>query len=414
MISWIAEGQIAANHAGEGDPGMESQAISANLQRLRHARGMSQQSVAATSGISRVAYRSIEKGESVPKYATLDSIARALDAKPEDLLAPVRTIKTIRFRAQKKMKRRDQVVADVTRWLDDFNDLERRLHDRVGCDRLMAVSNRLARIKDRADRPVVVANEARKALGLADDEPVRDICGLLESAGVKVFPRAVASEGFFGLSVGPSEGGPAIVVNVWDRISVERWIFSAAHELGHLLMHLDAYDVSESREDKREEIEANVFAGHFLMPEPVFRREWQYASGLPFVDRVLKVKRIFRVSYKTVLYRLVSNQWVDSGIWARFQGECQRRYGKTLCRTDEPEALLSDAFFVSAPEAHRAHEPDQLTKSDFVEGRLPKLVRRAIEAEEISLSRGAEILRLDLQAMRRLTASWAEESPHGA
>jgi len=33
---------------------------------------------------------------------------------------------------------------------------------------------------------------------------------------------------------------------VWERLSVERWIFTAAHELGHLLLHLDAYDVSKT------------------------------------------------------------------------------------------------------------------------------------------------------------------------
>jgi hypothetical protein len=38
--------------------------------------------------------------------------------------------------------------------------------------------------------------------------------------------------------------------------------------------------------------------------EPVFEKEWQNTRGLPFLDRILKVKRMFRVSYKTVLYRL--------------------------------------------------------------------------------------------------------------
>jgi hypothetical protein len=33
-----------------------------------------------------------------------------------------------------------------------------------------------------------------------------------------------------------SDGGPAVVVNVWGRLSVERWIFTAAHELGHLMI----------------------------------------------------------------------------------------------------------------------------------------------------------------------------------
>lgn len=65
-----------------------------------------------------------------------------------------------------------------------------------------------------------------------------------------------------------------MVVNVWDRVSVERWIFTAAHELGHLLLHLTSYQVDESTEDKGQEVEANTFASHLLMPEETFRKEW--------------------------------------------------------------------------------------------------------------------------------------------
>ncbi|MGI6132457.1 MAG: hypothetical protein ACOYES_11375 [Bacillota bacterium] len=60
------------------------------------------------------------------------------------------------------------------------------------------------------------------------------MCGLLESSGVKVYAREVMSRGFFGLSIGPADGGPLVVANVWSRISVERWILTAVHELGHL------------------------------------------------------------------------------------------------------------------------------------------------------------------------------------
>lgn len=65
------------------------------------------------------------------------------------------------------------------------------------------------------------------------------------------------------------------MVNVWDRISVERWIFTGAHEFGHLLLHPDSYDVTETVENEAEEQEANVFASCFLMPRPVFEGEWR-------------------------------------------------------------------------------------------------------------------------------------------
>lgn len=60
----------------------------------------------------------------------------------------------------------------------------------------------------------------------------------------------------------------------------------------------------------------------------------------------------------------------------------------------------------AAPEILRSREPDRLPAGDFREDRLAGLVRRAVEAGEMSLSRGAEILGLSLKDMRSLSASW--------
>ena len=48
-----------------------------------------------------------------------------------------------------------------------------------------------------------------------------------------------------------------------------------------------------------------------------------------------------------------------------------------------------------------------LAELDFVEGRLSRLVRRAIEEERISLGRAAEILRLTRDEMRTRARDWS-------
>ena len=55
----------------------------------------------------------------------------------------------------------------------------------------------------------------------APDGAVRDIRGLLEAGGVKILLLDTKRDSFFGLSIGQADGGPAVVVNTWDRISVE-------------------------------------------------------------------------------------------------------------------------------------------------------------------------------------------------
>jgi Zn-dependent peptidase ImmA (M78 family)/DNA-binding XRE family transcriptional regulator len=381
---------------------MEQKMIGINLRRIREAKGLSQEKAAELSGISRPAYRNIENGDSTPKVSTLQNIANGLGVKLQDLIAPVRTLERVRFRALKRMNSREQILTEVARWLDDFNYLENLLRDQEDYE-FRALAHRLTSTPAGHHRAIQAAKEARNELKLNPKEPIRDIAGLLESSGIKLYPISLASDGFFGLSVSEQDGGPAVVVNVWERISVERWIFSAAHELGHLLLHLETYNVNESQEDADQENEANIFASYFLMPEEAFDSEWNEAYGLAFVDRVLKVKRIFQVSYKTVLYRLSERD--GNSIWGRFQAAYKARTGKTLKIMDEPEGLPPDTF-LHMSEVLRSQEPESLSASDFIEDRLSKLVRIAIERDEITLSRGAEILRLDLDDMRERVSSW--------
>jgi Zn-dependent peptidase ImmA (M78 family) len=223
-----------------------------------------------------------------------------------------------------------------------------------------------------------------------------------------VYPLHLASDAFFGLSVGKEDGGPAVVVNAWERISVERWIFTAAHELGHLLLHLSAFDVTKTEEERGEEEEANQFASHFLMPSDVFQHEWQEARGLPLVDRVLKVKRIFRVSYRTVLYRLSEQEAYGKAIWQQFQFAYKARFGQSLLKSDEPESLSPEDFNAAMVEPRAADEPRRLHSDDFVEDRLSRLVRAGVERELISVGRAAEIMNVDLKSMRELIAAWVE------
>ncbi len=366
---------------------MNFQILAQNVKRLRNAKKLSQEGLAQTAGLSVAAIKSLEGEKGEPRVSTLRAIAKGLGVKLQVLFQPVRQLRTVRFRSTKRMRSRENVLAEVARWLDDFDFLEKSLNKEMPF-RLKPVRGHCSR-KDLAD----AAEICRKKLNLKSSEPIHDICGLLEYAGVKVLPISVASEGFFGLCVGEEDGGPAVVVNVWERIPVERQIFSAAHELGHLMLHPEAFDVSKVEESQEEEHEADHFAGHFLMPNEGFRKEWNEAAGLFFVDRVFKVKRIFRVSYKTVLLRLLEIGLVDSSIWKKFNIAYRHRYNRSLTFKEEPMGLDSS-------------EPFGMHRFDFFEDRFRRLTREALEKDKISLSRGAEILGLNMDEMHDLLQSW--------
>ncbi|MEX2516642.1 MAG: ImmA/IrrE family metallo-endopeptidase [Gammaproteobacteria bacterium] len=370
--------------------------IAANLARLRADRGMSQEELAQAAKISRVSLSKIERGAVVPRSKTLTDLAKALNASLRDLVTAVDVVPNVRFRADKRVNNREQILAEVSAWLAAYRWLESELDDKE--------TFKLLSLVGQYTDPVVLAQKARAKLGLGEKEPVRDICGLLEDNGVKVLLLKKATDAFFGLSVGPNDGGPAVVVNTWDRISVERWIFTAAHELGHILLHKEAFDCRKAEEAEQEEREADLFASNFLMPEAGFDEEWQQTYGLPFLQRVLKVKRIYRVSYKTVLYRLKASGNEDESVWKVFQVQHRMRFGKTLKKIDEPDRLEAGEFRFQWP---RAGEPDGLSESDFLQDRLHRLVRIAFDRGAVSMGRAAELLRISRDDMRELAASWA-------
>lgn len=381
---------------------MDERRIGKNLLRFRLDKELTQDKIAEMAGITRLAYQNIENGLSTPRPSTLQNLAAALDVKLVDLFASPRELKHVRFRALKKMRSRKNILIEVGKWLDNYNYLEDILEEKKDYQ-FSRFQDLLPKKLTGAERARHAACLARKKLGLEDSAPIRDLAGLLEDNGIKLYPYKSASEGFFGLSVAESDGGPAIVVNVSERISVERWIFSAAHELGHLLLHLDSYDVNQGREDSDQEKEANIFASFFLMPEKPFLSEWHEASGLDLVDRVLKIKSIFNVSYKTVLYRV--SESIGQTIWPRFNNAYKRKYKTSLKGTDEPFAM-DPSSFTCDPVALRSHEFEPMSRSGFIEDRLSRLVRLAVENAKISLGRAAEILGYELAKMREVASFW--------
>jgi Zn-dependent peptidase ImmA (M78 family)/DNA-binding XRE family transcriptional regulator len=393
--------------------------LSTNLRRLRLAKGKSQGELAEAAGLSRVGYRNIEAGQVSPRVDTLLRVAAALGVRLEDLLAPAQTLTHVRFRAQKKMTAREELLAAVARDLEGYTLLEELLPQERRPFAFEDVKRKHARLPAGEQRARRAAAAARASAGLDHPEPkprgtyelVRDICGLLEDRGVKVLtPKVVASEGFFGLSIAPEDGGPAVAVNTWERISVERWIFTAAHELGHLILHPGAYDVTKTAENEAEESEANLFASYFLMPPQVFDRELDDTRGLALVDRVLKLKRIFHVSWQTVVYRMTEGQPKEkkSEAWKRFYFAYERRTGRRLGKSEEPNPLPPRAFFSGAPADRAADEPKGLEHDDFVEDRRHRLTRLAVERELITVAKAAEIVGLTLEQMRELASSWVE------
>lgn len=355
--------------------------LAKNLFRLRISFGFKQEEVAVQLGITRPNYIHLEKGKSFPKESTLQSIAKLYKVTPESLLAKPKEYPNIRFRSkslksERQKNQRESLIQIFLNHLEDYIDLENILNNHT---KFQFVNFPVMNPKDTAFR-------LRQELGLGEVEPIQDISGLIQKIGIRVILLPPLLKEFFGLSARLSEKSMAIGINNDHKISIERRIFTIAHELAHILLHSNSFKPEEEIEIGKEENEADEFASYFLLPEKGFWKEWHKREGISFVDKVLQIKRIYKVSYKTVLKRLESN-FEKKGV-SPFVIFNKNYKGKII--------------------SHQ--EPEGLTEYDFAEEKFPSLVREAFLKEEISFSRGAELLNLSNKEMRELASEWSLDS----
>ena len=180
-----------------GEIYMSIEHIPENISRIRRSQGYTIQDLASECGLSRQAFSKIENGKSEPKTATLIKLSKALKVDIKDILADPPGFQSLRFRShksytKKELNIRQQIIYDVDRWLNDFNELGNLLHS----DNMTLPS-----LKEK--NPQQAAIRIRKYFELEDDEPVIDIIGLLENGvGMKFYFISSSLKSFFGFSVG--------------------------------------------------------------------------------------------------------------------------------------------------------------------------------------------------------------------
>lgn len=358
---------------------LDVQILSDNIRSLLKARQQKQSDLAEKSNLAVSTIKKILTKQHQPKIETIRKIAEALDVSILDLIYKPKSLENVRFRSRKNMHARAYIIGQLAEWIENFNFLEELLEEK------REVADFLLENNFSKTDPVEVAKKTRELFGLSEGEIIYDICGLLEKFGVKIKICNFNVTGFYGISIGNKDGGPAIIINTYNS-TVERQIFSVAHELGHILMHLGGFDEKINLVEEEEENQADKFAAHFLMPQDVFEKKWKESAGLSFVDRVLKLKKIFKVSYRTILYRLAEKEGYEyREICMQFSVNYKRKYNKDLKNNFEPAAL---------------------DKMDFIDNRLSYLVARAFMEEEITISKACEVLNINYAELGEICSSF--------
>ncbi len=124
------------------------------------------------------------------------------------------------------------------------------------------------------------------------DGPVRDLTLLVESAGVIVIPCDFGSGAVDATSLRLADMPPMVFMNT--SVPGDRWRFTLAHELAHLVMHREPHDQMEE--------EADAFAGEFLVPADEVRPQLARVAKLQVRD-LIALKRHWRVSMQALIFR---------------------------------------------------------------------------------------------------------------
>lgn len=124
------------------------------------------------------------------------------------------------------------------------------------------------------------------------DGPIRDLTGLIESAGVVVIPCDFGTRSIDATSLRLSDMPPLVFMNA--SVPGDRWRFTLAHELAHLVMHQEPHENMES--------EADAFAGEFLVPMNELKPQLERVAKLQLKE-LMDLKRHWRVSMQSLIFR---------------------------------------------------------------------------------------------------------------
>lgn len=327
-----------------------------NLKYYRLKKDLSMKSLASMVQVSPTAIRDYESGKRKPSMDVIQALAKALDVKVSDFLAnrdEALVFTHGEFRKGSKLSERKQeyVCASVEEYMCRFYAVLGIL----GGDVMpTAPASHMVHLSQNAEED---ARELRKYLRIADACPVGNLVELLENKGILVYFLAMDDDAFSGMN-GLVDGRPYIVVN--EKMSSERIRSTIAHEMSHFI-----FAWPDGMSEKEIEERATAISGAFLLPEEDVKREMGIRRTAITKDMELICKE-----YGISMYLLVKRA--------------------NLCGiiTDN---IAKNFYIVVGQRGWKRNEPSRIPKEKPM--LFSQLVYRAVSEHEISVQKGAELLK---------------------
>lgn len=361
--------------------------IGHNLKCARESAQLSQDELAQRLGISRATLSAIENGHATIDSTKLLEAARLLGRPVSDFFNEKVEETALLYRAADNVVAPEKARKDFERFCRAYRELEE----------IVEVADSVLPPPEYADPQFanvqafaeLVASSERQRLGIGPLDPIENLFKLLDEQGVRIFMYALDGHEVFGVSAYSAKYGACVFINASN--TVERQIFSLAHEYGHLVMHRRMYQApappAGATTDQTAELMANVFAANFLVPADALRTVFHRDIGEKAigVEDIVFLKRYFRVSAEVIYRRLVEIKLLK-----------------------ENEELLR-SIKASDPKKEIVPLTDDLIKDWQRVGRFQHLAKKASLEEIISLGKLAEILGGTALEARKKVQEWRKE-----
>jgi Zn-dependent peptidase ImmA (M78 family)/DNA-binding XRE family transcriptional regulator len=337
-------------------------AIGAKIKQARKLRSFSQRDLAERLPVSDQTVSKYEREESLPDSTRLMEIADALDIDLSYFLrAPrVGTIEPA-YRTERsssmKVKEKDALIERIRDWLERYLEVESILRvDDLSFEWPDGVPYEVASMDDVEEATLAL----RDAWNIGRD-PIENLTERLEDKALRVgglqAPDAFDACAF----VAAVNGGIPVIAFNKSRPG-DRQRFNIAHELGHLVLDVQA--------DLDEEKACHRFAGAFLVPHDIFIQDVGEHRKKISLRELELLKQKYGTSMQALIYRM------------RDLGILNKHYA----------GRLFDWFENSG---HKKEEPGEPVPREHPQ-RFERMVEHALAEELISKRRAAELLGRDI------------------
>ena len=329
--------------------------INKNIKYYRLSKQMTKKELARRIGVTPMSITNYEKGDRVPSVEILRKIANILGVRISDFLSS-RNEQIIFAHGEFRKKttlpaaQQEYIRESVEEYFSRFMSVVEILGGNVLPE---APQCHVLSLSDNAEKNAAIL---RGHLLFAMDGPIEDLIGKLENKGILIYECNINNNQFSGMN-GFVNDRPYIAFNC--QMTAERARSTIVHELAHLM-----FAWPKEMAEKEVEQMATAISGAFLFPETDAIRELGIRRSYVTRDMLI-VAREYGISMMLLVKRAA------------------------ICRIISPAAEKS--FYIEASKiGWRTGEPERIEKEQTT--LFQQLVYRAVNEEEISVQRGAELL----------------------